>query len=77
MVAKKSLEVCFISGKDQLADILTKPLAATRFIMLRSNLNVRLPRSSLRGCIGLDSLSANDKTKVLELDQGSSSIDKL
>jgi hypothetical protein len=67
MVAKKSLEVCFISGKDQLADILTKPVSAARFIMLQSNLNVQLPTSSLRGCIGLDSLSTSDNTKVLRV----------
>jgi hypothetical protein len=69
MVAKKLLKVCFISGKDQLADILTKPLAAARFIMFRFNLNVHLPTSSLRGRIGLGLLSDNDKCKVLELDQ--------
>jgi hypothetical protein len=79
MVAKKLLEVCFISRKDQLADILTKPLVAARFIMFRSNLNVQLPTSSLRGCIGLDILSVSDKSKVLELelDQDSYTIDKL
>jgi len=69
MVAKKLLKVCFISGKDQFADILTKPLAAARFIIFRFNLNVHPPTSSLRGRIGLDLLSDNDKCKVLELDQ--------
>jgi len=71
MVAKKTLQVCFISGKDQLADILTKSLAAARFNMLRSNLNVQLPTSSLRGRIGLDNvedLSASDNTEVSELE---------
>jgi hypothetical protein len=77
MVAKKLLEVCFTSGKDQLADILTKPLVAARFIMFRSNLNVQLPMLSLRGSIGLDLLSVSDKCKVLELDQDSSSMDNL
>jgi hypothetical protein len=33
-VAKKLLDVCFISGKDQLADVLTKPLLAVLFGML-------------------------------------------
>jgi hypothetical protein len=69
MVAKKLLKVCFISGKDQLADILAKPLATARFIMFRFNLNVHPPTSSLRGRIRLDLLSDNDKCKVLELDQ--------
>jgi hypothetical protein len=77
MVAKKLLEVCFVFGKNQLADILTKPLVAARFIMLRFNLNVDPPMSSLRGRIGLDLLSENDKCKVLELDQDSSSMDNL
>jgi hypothetical protein len=54
MVAKKILEVCFIFRKDQLADILTKSLAAARFNMFQSNLNVQLLTSSLRGRIGLD-----------------------
>jgi hypothetical protein len=40
MVAKKTLDVRFISGQDQLADILTKPLVVARFILLKSNLNV-------------------------------------
>jgi hypothetical protein len=66
MVAKKLLKVCFISGKDQLADILTKLLVAARFIMFRFNLNVHPPTSSLRGRIGLDLLSENDKCKVLK-----------
>jgi hypothetical protein len=81
MVAKKTLQVCFISRKDQLADILTKSLAVARFNMLRSNLNVQLPTSSLRGRIGLDNvenlsigldnvedLSASDNTEVSELE---------
>jgi hypothetical protein len=81
MVAKKILQVCFISGKDQLVDILTKSLAAARFNMLRSNLNVQLPTSSLRGRIGLDNvenlsigldnvedLSASDNIEVSELE---------
>jgi hypothetical protein len=74
MVAKKTLAICFISGKYQLADILTKLLAAARFIMLQSSLNVQLPTSSLRGRTGSDSLSSTDKTKVLELDQDSSKV---
>jgi hypothetical protein len=77
MVAKKLLEVCFISGKDQLADILTKSLVVAQFIMLQFNLNVHHPTSRLRRRIGLDLLSENDKCKVLELDQYSSSMDNL
>jgi hypothetical protein len=50
-VAQKSLIVKFLSGKDQLADILTKPLASTRFTHLRANLNVCLQQLRLRGSI--------------------------
>ena len=41
------LKVAYISTKDQLADILTKPLPKLRFVKLKTNLNVvptmRLP----------------------------------
>ncbi|XP_031106254.1 uncharacterized protein LOC116010901 [Ipomoea triloba] len=39
-VAKKELLVHFISTKDQLADIFTKPLPGSRFAFLRGKLNV-------------------------------------
>jgi hypothetical protein len=39
-VAEKALVVRFLSSKDQIADVLTKPLVSTRFCLLRSNLNV-------------------------------------
>jgi hypothetical protein len=39
-VSKKILRIQFISSKDQLADIFTKPLSSARFAFLRSNLNV-------------------------------------
>jgi hypothetical protein len=59
-VADKYLEVRFISGKDQLADVLTKPLPSSRFLQLSFNLNVRVPTSSLRGRIR----SSNKDTSV-------------
>jgi hypothetical protein len=50
-VAKKNLHVRFLSSKDQLADILTKPLPSMRFCLLRNNLNVKPPPLRLRGAI--------------------------
>ncbi|XP_031116520.1 uncharacterized protein LOC116020179 [Ipomoea triloba] len=42
-VAKKELQVHFISTKDQLVDMFTKPLAGPRFTTLRDKLNVSTP----------------------------------
>jgi hypothetical protein len=53
-VATKSLVVKFLSSKDQIADVLTKPLVAARFNFLKTNLNVFAPPSRLRGHIGTD-----------------------
>lgn len=39
-VAAKSLQVSFLSSKDQLADNFTKPLSAARFAQLRSSLTL-------------------------------------
>jgi hypothetical protein len=52
-VAQKSLTIKFLSSKDQLADVLTKPLVSTRFEFLRTNLNVCSQPLRLKGCIGL------------------------
>jgi hypothetical protein len=68
MVASQALNVQLISGKYQLADILTKPLAAARFIILKTNLNVRLPTTLiLRGRIGTNNSSTDDSSKDVEL----------
>ena len=44
-VARKALDIRFISTHDQLADILTKPLATQQFVKFRANLNMSLPGS--------------------------------
>ena len=45
-VTKKEIQIRFIPSKDQLADILTKPLASSTFISLRSKLHVDNPPSA-------------------------------
>jgi len=45
-VAKKEIQVRFISSKDQLADVLTKPLSSTLFAYFRSKLRVESPSSA-------------------------------
>lgn len=40
-VAFHSLRVSFVSSKDQLADLLTKPLSIPRFTSLRASLSLR------------------------------------
>ena len=42
-VARKALEIRFISSKDQLADSLTKLLPTQPFVWSRSNLNLAAP----------------------------------
>ena len=45
-VTKKEIQIRFIPSKDQLADILTKPLASSVFTSLRSKLHVDHPSSA-------------------------------
>ena len=47
-VAQGKLRVQFISTRDQIADVFTKPLPSQRFLMLRSKLQV-VPRPQLAG----------------------------
>ena len=60
MVANGSLVVRFLSSKDQLADVFTKPLSSSRFALPRTNLNVLPTRLSLRGSVKDKLDSPND-----------------
>jgi hypothetical protein len=48
-VASKTLAVRFISNKDNLADIFTKPTASPYFSLMRTKLNIVFPTSRLWG----------------------------
>ncbi|KAF5470759.1 hypothetical protein F2P56_011250 [Juglans regia] len=50
-VATKTLTVSFVPGKDQVADILTKPLSTVRFNLLRSCLTISPVPVGARGAI--------------------------
>uniref|UniRef100_A0A2N9IA64 Reverse transcriptase Ty1/copia-type domain-containing protein n=1 Tax=Fagus sylvatica TaxID=28930 RepID=A0A2N9IA64_FAGSY len=64
MVASKSLLVRFVSTRDQLADLLTKPLSSPRFTYLRSKLNVLPIPLDLRGSVkDKDHLNSNSTDK--------------
>jgi hypothetical protein len=65
-VALKTLIVKFLSSKDQLADILTKPLTSARFAILRANLNVCPNPFRLRGCIESQATSRKQPTGNME-----------
>ena len=51
MAASKSIDIWFISTKDQVVDVFTKPLSASRFSTLCNKLKVVAPSLSLRGCV--------------------------
>uniref|UniRef100_A0A2N9F2C9 Reverse transcriptase Ty1/copia-type domain-containing protein n=1 Tax=Fagus sylvatica TaxID=28930 RepID=A0A2N9F2C9_FAGSY len=48
-IANKSISVRFLCSKDQLADLLTKPISSSRFPLLRTKLNVLPIPLGLRG----------------------------
>jgi hypothetical protein len=50
-VQANKLQVSHVSTKDQLADILTKPLATSKFVELTSKIKVRNGKFILRGHI--------------------------
>ncbi|KAF5460295.1 hypothetical protein F2P56_020175 [Juglans regia] len=59
-VQQKTLEVRFISSKDQLADGLTKPIVSTRFNFLRDKLNVQDCPLCLKGHIKKTTVNDHD-----------------
>ena len=58
-VAAKNLKISFIKGEDQVADILTKPLATDCFQRLKFNLNVVPPIEIVGGYQGYAGRSVN------------------
>jgi len=50
-VAKKEIQIRFISSKDQLADVLTKSLSYSTFALFRSKLHVDNPPLAWRGVL--------------------------
>ena len=58
-VAAKNLKISFIKGEDQLADILTKPLATDCFQRIKFNLNVVPPIEIVGGYQGYAGRSVN------------------
>jgi hypothetical protein len=69
MVAKKTLNIKFISSKDQLADIFTKLLSSSRFGFLRDKLNVHSIPLSLRGRVRDISSNENSTQDNLKFTQ--------
>ena len=61
MVTAKSVTIQFLSSKDQLVDIFTKPLSSTMFALLHSKLNVVPIQLSLKVCVK-DKI--NNKSKI-------------
>jgi len=62
MVASKSLNIQFLSTKDQVTDVFTKPLSSSRFSILRDKLRVVSPYLSLRGRIRDKSQDSNSNS---------------
>jgi hypothetical protein len=74
MVASKSLLVRFVSTRDQLADLLTKPLSSSWFTFMCSKLNVLPILLDLRGSVK-DNTHLNSNSADNE-DHGKEDIDR-
>jgi Reverse transcriptase (RNA-dependent DNA polymerase) len=62
-VTAGQVQVWFICSQDQIADALTKPLSATRFIVLTSKLTVTSPTLRLRGHVNSNADYDQDDTQ--------------
>ncbi|KAB1227925.1 Retrovirus-related Pol polyprotein from transposon TNT 1-94 [Morella rubra] len=74
-VASKSLRVSFLSSKDQLADLFTKPLSVHRFSMLRTSLAVHPLQLGSRGAVRISSAPGQCSSFAAPSSKSSTSAD--
>ncbi|KAJ1692595.1 hypothetical protein LUZ63_009293 [Rhynchospora breviuscula] len=66
-VHNKQLVIKFVCSKDQIADIMTKPVTTPRFLLLRDKLTVAQPPSACGGAVSQSlELSSSDITEELQ-----------